>query len=103
MEDSYISVGNMPKSSENKNTRVGSPRKAKSAESNSQQVSGARKRAEKATSPLTTSSELDPCEVARLAYSYWEARGCEGGDPAADWYRAEEELRPRRTVAAAAS
>jgi Protein of unknown function (DUF2934) len=30
--------------------------------------------------------------VARLAYSYWEARGCEGGSPEADWLRAEQEL-----------
>jgi hypothetical protein len=30
--------------------------------------------------------------IARLAYSYWEARGCQGGDPAADWLRAEKEL-----------
>ena len=30
--------------------------------------------------------------VARLAYSYWEARGYQGGSPAADWLRAEQEL-----------
>ena len=30
--------------------------------------------------------------VARLAYSYWEARGCQGGSPEADWLRAEQEL-----------
>jgi hypothetical protein len=33
--------------------------------------------------------------VARLAYSYWEARGCQGGSPEADWLRAEFELRAR--------
>lgn len=32
-------------------------------------------------------------EIARLAYSYWEARGCQGGSPADDWFRAERELR----------
>jgi hypothetical protein len=31
--------------------------------------------------------------VARLAYMYWEARGCQGGSPEADWLRAEQELR----------
>jgi len=31
--------------------------------------------------------------VARLAYSYWAARGYEGGSPEADWLRAEQELR----------
>jgi len=35
-------------------------------------------------------------EVAQLAYSYWEARGGEGGSPWEDWFRAEEELKRRR-------
>jgi hypothetical protein len=30
--------------------------------------------------------------VARLAYSYWAARGYQGGSPEADWLRAEQEL-----------
>jgi hypothetical protein len=30
--------------------------------------------------------------VARLAYSYWEARGYQGGSPDEDWNRAEREL-----------
>ena len=34
----------------------------------------------------------DSSEVARLAYSYWEARGCQGGSPEDDWLRAEQEL-----------
>jgi hypothetical protein len=33
--------------------------------------------------------------VARLAYLYWEARGCQGGSPEADWLRAEQELRSK--------
>jgi hypothetical protein len=32
-------------------------------------------------------------EIARLAYSYWEARGFRGGSPWEDWFRAERELR----------
>jgi Protein of unknown function (DUF2934) len=39
--------------------------------------------------------------VARLAYSFWEARGCPIGSPEEDWYRAENEL--RRPLAAAAA
>jgi hypothetical protein len=39
------------------------------------------------------SAAPDPAEVARLAYSYWEARGCQGGSPEEDWLRAEDELR----------
>jgi len=30
--------------------------------------------------------------VARLAYSYWAARGYQGGSPEADWLRAEQEI-----------
>jgi hypothetical protein len=31
--------------------------------------------------------------IAVLAYSYWEARGFQGGSPEEDWLRAERELR----------
>jgi hypothetical protein len=31
-------------------------------------------------------------EIARLAYSYWEARGYRGGSPPEDWSRAERVL-----------
>jgi hypothetical protein len=34
--------------------------------------------------------------IARLAYSYWEARGGNGGSPEDDWFRAERELRATR-------
>ncbi|MGC9969099.1 MAG: DUF2934 domain-containing protein [Bryobacteraceae bacterium] len=37
-------------------------------------------------------------EIARLAYSYWEARGGEGGSPEDDWFRAEQEVRGKRQV-----
>jgi hypothetical protein len=32
-------------------------------------------------------------ETAKLAYSYWEQRGCSGGSAEEDWLRAERELR----------
>ena len=32
-------------------------------------------------------------DIAALAYSYWEARGFQGGSPEEDWLRAEQELR----------
>jgi len=35
-------------------------------------------------------------EIARLAYSYWEARGGRHGSAVEDWLRAERELRLRR-------
>ena len=31
-------------------------------------------------------------QIAELAYSYWEARGGQGGSPWDDWFRAEQEL-----------
>ena len=60
--------------------------------------------------PLTATSESDPAapqiaaavshepasdEIAHLAYTYWEARGYQGGSPQEDWLRAERELRAR--------
>jgi hypothetical protein len=36
-------------------------------------------------------------EIAALAYSYWEARGFQGGSPKEDWLRAERELRIGRS------
>jgi hypothetical protein len=32
-------------------------------------------------------------EIARMAYSYWEARGCQDGSPSEDWFRAERALK----------
>jgi hypothetical protein len=45
-------------------------------------------------------SVVDPKEnahdlIARMAYSYWEARGGEDGNAIADWLRAEHEYRER--------
>ncbi len=34
-------------------------------------------------------------QIALLAYSYWEARGRQGGSPEDDWLRAEREFRSR--------
>ena len=41
-------------------------------------------------------------EIAKLAFSYWEARGCQGGCPEEAWLRAEAELRNRHAIAAVA-
>ena len=37
--------------------------------------------------------EIERDQIARLAYSYWEARGCQEGSPDEDWLRAEQQLR----------
>lgn len=41
-------------------------------------------------------SELDQQEIARLAYEFWEARGCPHGSPEEDWLRAERDLQRRK-------
>lgn len=45
--------------------------------------------------PAAAAAVCEPSEdeIARLAFSYWEARGFEGGSPEEDWLRAERELR----------
>ena len=42
--------------------------------------------------PVAASAGSLSDAVARLAYSYWEARGYQGGSPEEDWLRAEQEL-----------
>jgi hypothetical protein len=37
--------------------------------------------------------------IAAIAYGYWEARGCQGGDPMEDWVRAEAEFNSRTATA----
>ena len=44
---------------------------------------------------------LDQEAIARLAYFYWEERGCPTDSPDEDWFRAEAEI--RKGLAAAAS
>jgi len=38
----------------------------------------------------------EPEQIASLAYSLWQQRGCPEGSPEADWLRAEEELATSR-------
>jgi hypothetical protein len=40
-------------------------------------------------------------DIAKLAYSYWEARGYQGGSADEDWARAEQELRVNVSAAVA--
>jgi hypothetical protein len=51
--------------------------------------------AEKPLEPVATATVSGPSqdEIARLAYSYWEARGYQGGSSEEDWLRAQRELR----------
>jgi hypothetical protein len=43
---------------------------------------------------------VDQEAIARLAYFYWEERGCPNDSPDEDWFRAEAELRNRLATAA---
>jgi hypothetical protein len=43
--------------------------------------------------PVPVAAEPTQEDIARLAYLYWEARGCQGGSAEEDWLRAEQELR----------
>ena len=45
---------------------------------------------------------LDQEAIARLAYFYWEERGCQNDSPDEDWFKAEAELRSRLAAAAGA-
>jgi hypothetical protein len=45
------------------------------------------------TNPVDSAITFE--EIAKLAYSYWEDRGCQGGSPEEDWLRAEQELNVR--------
>ena len=44
-------------------------------------------------------SEIDPQQIAALAYQYWEERGRPKSSPEEDWFRAEETLHQKRKKA----
>ena len=43
---------------------------------------------------------FDRDAIGRLAYFYWEERGCPNDSPDEDWFRAEAEVRRRLDAAA---
>lgn len=58
------------------------------------------------TKSAPASHDIDPAqlepnkreEIAKLAYAYWEARGCPLGSPEEDWLQAERELGLGQTI-----
>ena len=63
------------------------PSRTKDSESSTSEISSAG-----STRNTLVQPTIDRAEVARLAYSYWEARGFVGGSAEEDWLRAEREL-----------
>jgi hypothetical protein len=47
-----------------------------------------------------SSIDVSRDDIARLAYTLWEQRGCQGTSPEEDWLRAENELRSRHSSVA---
>jgi Protein of unknown function (DUF2934) len=76
--------------------------RAKSTVTRKHRNSSATERSESVIAPASAASP-DPAfdKVAQLAYSYWEARGYQGGSSEEDWLRAEHELRATLTMSVA--
>jgi len=51
-----------------------------------------------APQPASPAAEPSHQEIAALAYSYWQQRGCQGGSPVEDWARAQRALRQRASA-----
>ena len=80
-------------------------KRAKSPVTRKHRNSAAAERVESATVPSSNPPAIEAYspafdEIAQLAYSYWEARGYQGGSPEEDWLRAEQELRSNLANAA---
>jgi hypothetical protein len=71
--------------------------RAKGLESSTSEISS--KDSTRTSKPAST---VDREAIARLAYSYWVARGFAGGSAEEDWLRAEDEIRNARAASATA-
>jgi hypothetical protein len=69
---------------------------ARAAKPKTPRVKGAQHSKVSTESPFSSSHPEDAHEViARIAYSFWESRGCATGAALEDWIRAEHEYRQR--------
>ena len=85
--------------SKHSGTPAETPVIAASAEPEASQVTASVPPVEPAAAIAAPSLEPSREAIARLAYSYWEARGCQGGSAEEDWLRAEVEVRGTSSVA----
>ena len=73
------------------------PKRSKAAPAKSPAVTRqTEKRIVGKTAPAPQDLHIPHEEIARLAYSYWEARQSPHASAEDDWFRAERELRARR-------
>ncbi len=80
---------------ESSSARILSPRKPARAAGVVKQPEAGGQLHSQDDSRIDGNGHFDHSEIARLAYSYWEARGYQGGSSEEDWYRARDELRLR--------
>lgn len=48
---------------------------------------------------MTPDKDSDRKDIERLAYVFWQERGCPLGSPEVDWFRAEKEVQELDTAA----
>jgi hypothetical protein len=72
----------------------------KTQEEHIRTAGGSDHRSDEATEISVGHPAFDRDAIGRLAYFYWEERGCPNDSPDEDWLRAEAELRNRLAAAA---
>ena len=72
----------------------------KTQEEHMHTASGSSHRSDEATDLGIEHRTFDQEAIARLAYFYWEERGCPNDSPDEDWLQAEAELRNRLAAGA---
>ena len=70
-------------------TKKPTTRKKTSASASATKEIAPKRKASSKVTPISVSHD----EIARIAYRYWTERGGQHGNDAADWLRAEQELR----------
>jgi hypothetical protein len=70
---------------------------ARAAKPKTPRVKAAQHSKTASSEPVSVQTSADNAEeiIARMAYGYWESRGCQGGSALEDWVRAEHEFRHR--------